>query len=306
VERGRIVAGALWITACSPDLHRHDDAEAIEVAGGGSIQNPCVSPDGATLVFTRWRGGYNEGSATVERRPLGGGTAEVLTAMDQVSVNLPGACFSTDGRLTFSSTNTTGRDEIFVLDPDGTLHQVTDRPGFVAFEPSLSPDGEWIVFESHVEDVEGDGALFKVRSDGNELTMLTDGSGDDRQPNWSPDGSRIVFQSHGRDPGNIDLYTIDPDGGTLSRVTTSSAEDTDASFSPDGARIVFSSDHGGLELANLFVIPVEGGEPQRITNSEGYDGAPTWAPDSRVLFETRLGDPDDSPGTSLASIDAPG
>jgi TolB protein len=237
---------------------------------------------------------------------LAGGVPDTFTGARAISVNLPGSCWVA-GRIVYSTDEFDDRDEIYLVDAaGGTPQRVTDRPGFAAFEPSLSPDGAWVVFESHVLDVEGDGALFKVRSDGSELTMLTDGSTDDRQPNWSPAGDRILFQSHLRVPGNIDIYTMDVDGGGVQRVTDSSAEDTDASFSPDGTRIVYSSNEGDLPNANLFVISTAGGAPVRASISEGYDGAPSWSPDGRWLaFESSAGDPDGSAGTELWIVPAP-
>lgn len=236
-------------------LPREDAALPLSIDGGGSLQNPCFSPDGDNLVFTRWHGGNNEPPATVERMSLAGGGVSPLSPPGAVSVNLPGAYWHADRGIVFSTDEFDDRDEIYLMQPDGSgLVQLTDRPGFVAFEPSLAPSGDRVVFESHVEDTDDSGALFKVRTDGSELVQLTDGTGDDRQPNWSPDGSRIVFQSHGRIPGNIDLFTMDPDGGAITNVTNSPFEDTDASFSPDGQQIVYSSDEGELELANLFVI----------------------------------------------------
>lgn len=187
--------------------------------------------------------------------------------------------------------------------------QVTDRPGFVAFEPSFSPDGQWIVFESHVLDVDGDGALFKVRGDGTQLTQLTDGSGDDRQPNWSPAGGLIVFQSRTRTAGgDWDLFVMDTNGGAVRNVTASPlSEDTDVSFSPDGRRLVYSSDLGGLEFANLFVLSTSGGAALRVTDADRYDGAPSWSPDgSTIAFESyAYGDPDGHRGTAIWTIDAP-
>jgi TolB protein len=178
---------------------------------------------------------------------------------------------------------------------------VTRRPGAVAWEPSFSPDGQWIVFESHPEANADDsgGSLWKVRLDGSGMTQLTDGAADDRQPNWSPAGDRIVFQSLER--GNWDLFTIDSDGHARTRLTTSSGDDTDAAFSPDGLRVVYSTDAG------LEVLGIDGGGPMPVDTGGGYAGAPAWSPDGGwIAFETtEAEDPDGSAGTRLAIAEAP-
>jgi TolB protein len=281
----------------------------IDIVAGGSLQNPCFSPDGTEILFTNWIGGYNVAPAVVARVSVVGGAPVVLTeAQGAESVNLPGSCWNpTTGRVTFSTTAYDDRDEIYTSNVDGTgMLRATNRPGFVAYEPSLSPDGEWIVFESHVEDTESNGALFKVRVDGTELTQLTDGTGDDRQPNWSPSGDRILFQSHKRSGNTIDLYTMDPNGGSITNVTQSPSQDTDASFSPDGQWILYSSDREEAHLANLFVIPVDGGTPIRITSGNTYDGAPSWSNDGKyIAYEQSDGDPDGSAGTRIMLVEVP-
>lgn len=291
-----------------PDL-RTDGARRLVVDTAGSLQNGCWAPDGKRIAFTEFYGGYNEGPSAVTVVDAAGGTTTRLTPGVSDEVNMPGACWDgLGGRITFTSDQTpTEHDEVFVVpDGGGDLVQVTDRPDHRAFEPTFSPDGQWIVFESHTLDNEEDGELWKVRADGSELTQLTSTKtiANARQPVWSPQGDRIVFQAPGAN-GAPDVHTIATDGSELFNVTMSPAEDTDASFSPDGLHIVYSSDTGGLDLARLHVIPSAGGTPIAITDTDAYDGAPSWGPTGVIVFESYSGDPDDSPGTVLFLIDAP-
>jgi len=284
---------------------RADGAWRIPIALAHSIQNPCFSPDGTQLAVTNWLGGYNVSPAVVAVVATTGGAAHAITAASATSVNLPGSCWRGD-RITYSSDP--NDDEIYTnAAAGGSQSQVTNRADKVAYEPSFSPDGAWIVFESHPLDVETRGAIYKVRADGSGLVPLTDGSGDDREPNWSPAGDLIVFQSHARTPGDIDLWVMNSDGTGVRNLTQSpGSEDTDASWSPDGTRVVYSSNHGGLANANLFTIPVAGGTPTRVTHFSGYDGAPTWSADgSTIAFESSARDPDGSPGTAIWAITAP-
>ena len=290
----------------APHGDRADGAWKIPIALSHSIQNPCFSPDSSRLVVTNWIGGYNVEPAVVATVSVSGGTAHAITSSSYTSVNLPGSCWRGD-RITYSSAH--DNDEIYTNNSSGTdERQLTHRTQNVGYEPSYSPDGQWIVFESHPLDVEDHGAIYKVRADGSDLTPLTNGTGDDRQPNWSPAGDLILFQSHHRTGSNIDLWVMNSDGSGLRNVTQSpSSDDTDASFSPDGTRIVYSSNYGGLNGASLFVIPVApGGTPTRLTTVDGYDGAPTWSPDgATIAFESSATDPDGGPGTQIWAIAAP-
>ncbi len=57
----RIIFSLLLILfACSddilePEIGRNDNAVKLEINLSGSLQNPAFSPDGKTIVFTRFR-----------------------------------------------------------------------------------------------------------------------------------------------------------------------------------------------------------------------------------------------------------
>lgn len=277
-----------------------------------SDQNPAFSPDGATLLFTRFEQGYNDGPAALYILDLATGSIRLLaSAPDSDNVNLPGSCWNAaSGRIVFSS-DRQDVDEIWSMEEDGRgLFRVTRHDPPIHFiEPSFSPDGEWIVFGAmnDAPDDSAQGSLWKVRADGSELTQLTDGPGggtDDRQPNWSPDGERILFQR--RLPGSDDwnLFTMQPDGRDLRQVTFDSSSDTDASWSPGGEWIVYSSDLGDLLAPGIFIVSVNGGAPIRVTHDDLYaDSAPSWSPDGKWIgFESRQRQPDESAPTSLWMI----
>jgi len=291
-----------------PDIQREDGARRVNIPVDGSLQNPVWSPDVNSLLFTRFRGGYNEEPADLFVVDLGSSSIRVLISDGSGNVNLPGSSWNPLTRKIVYSSSREPHDEIYLVDDYGSPGdevKITDRANMVAYEPSLSPDGQWVVFESHELDVEDNGIIVKYRIDG---TMpyqdLTNPNEDSRQPNWSPAGDRMLYQKFS--DGQWDIWTMNSDGTNHQKVTRGSGDKTDASFSPDGQWIVYSSNESGLAFANLFIIPVSGGNAVRITRYEGYDGAPSWSPDGKkIAFEAYPGDPDDSSGTMLWIIDVP-
>ncbi len=290
---------ALAAKSASPLGVRRDTANALYApADPRSAQNPAYSPDGQRVLFTVFHNGYNNGPAGLYI--LDRTSGEIRTLLDepgQDSVNLPGTSWNGPRDLITFSSDREDRHEIWTLNPrSGALFRVTRHAdGAEAIESSFSADGEWIVFEASKarDGLERFGALWKVRSDGTELTRLTGGpvaEWDDRQPNWSPRGDRIVFQRRPIGGDLWGLYTISPNGGVASPLLVSPFDHSDAAWSPDGRQVVFSSDHGGLPNPQIFVVSSTGGEPVRVTFDPSYsDSAPSWSANGRsIAFESHL------------------
>ncbi len=303
---------------------RDDGARRIEIGLKGSLQNAHNSPDSKSLLFTRWRDGYNQGRADLFVYDLRTRRLKSLVSNEWANVNLNGSAWNEKTNQIVFASDREPQDEIYMIAADGkpgSETQITNRKNHVAYEPSFSPDGKWIVFESHPLDQEGNGVIIKCRivesgSGSDKVGLKTDGlekgyialsdlKGDCRQPVWSPTGEQILYQK--LTDGRWDLWLVNADGTENRIATTGQGSKTDGSFSPDGKWIVYSSDgQGELKFANIYVSPVSGGKPIRITEFDGYDGAPTWSPDGKTIyFESCSGDPDDSQGTKLWAIDAP-
>ncbi|MCP4245736.1 MAG: hypothetical protein GY778_01685, partial [bacterium] len=298
-----------------------------------SAQNAAFSPDGTRIVFTLFLNGYNVGPAELWIVDIDGSDARRLTPVeDQDNVNVPGGAWNaTTDEIVFAS-DRGGADDIWAIRPDGTgLRRITehdeddDLPYWI--EPVWSPDGDWIVFEADSDadtELEQRGTIFKVRSDGTDLTQLTKRDGadlDDRLPNWSPDGDRILFQRRLPNEGdgdNWDVYVVDTDGDEAVNISNAPKRfNTDASWSADGRWIASSSSYGpdGEELPHpnitgFFVPDAESDEPipepVRITFSDQHeDGAPSVSPDGlSVTFESHRTADEQSP-SDLWIIAAP-
>jgi TolB protein len=280
----------------------------VTIPAEGSLQNPAWSPEGGRLLFTRWQNGYNTGPADIMIFDFAASSATTLVSDGSDNVNLPGSAWNGVTRFIAFSSSRDPHDEIFLIadyGQPGEEIQITDRSGTVAYEPSLSPDGLWVVFESHPLDIEDHSVITVFAVDGSEpYRGLTDPEEDCRQPNWSPAGDAIVFQCF--QGGQWDLWLADPDGSDRRRITEGAGDKTDASFSPDGRWVVFSADSLDSEGADICLLRAGGGDPERVTDLSGYAGAPSWSPDGRsIVFEFSPADPDGSPGTTIWIVATP-
>ncbi len=166
-----------------------------------------------------------------------------------------------------------GKEEIYVMDPDGSNQTRLTNDSAYNIEPAWSPAGAKIAFSSNRD---GKFAIYVMDSSGGNLIKLTSNApANDSHPTWSPDGTRIAFTSD-RD-GNQEIYAINSDGSNQTRITNNPAGDTFPAWSPDGAKIAFASNRDGDY--EIYLMDADGSNQVHLAGDAGDDISPTWSPD---------------------------
>lgn len=212
--------------------------------------NPVWSPDGRALYFISNR----SGSMNLWRIPIDEASGRPLASPAPLTAPadyVAGIALSASGReLVYSRVMETSNLERVGIDPE----RETTMGASVALthgvervdSPSLSPDGQWLVFRAWGGTVPED--LFVMRVDGSERRQLTHDPFKDRDPRWSPDGRSIAFYSDRG--GRYEIWTIAPDGTGLTQLTqTTGGSVVNPVWSPDGRLVYAHWGHGNFVIA---------------------------------------------------------
>jgi Tol biopolymer transport system component len=174
------------------------------------------------------------------------------------------------------------REQLFVVDPDGSARQVGGQGEFAALgaaQPLWSPDRSMIAFGPPTIGSGLDPQLWLVNADGtNQRPIATLGEWTD----WSPDSSRLVWTDS--------VFTTDNTGESAriwvadvatGEVTQLAPRGTVTWWLPDGEHIAYTPAEN--PEAGISVIPVAGGEPRHLTTGVG----PFWSPDGTAFLVER-------------------
>ena len=162
----------------------------------------------------------------------------------------------------------------------GPIRRITSVAGHELF-PSLSPDGQSVVYASRVE---GTWDIYLQRmGEANAVNLTPDSTAVDFAPAFSPDGRRIAFHSSRKGSG---IFLIDSDGRNLTKLSDGGHN---PAWSPDGREIAFADDRvfdyegRNHSHSRLFAVEVESGARRLITTSDAVQ--PAWSPRGhRIAF----------------------
>ena len=229
----------------------------------------------------------------------------------------------------------TGVSQVYVVEADGSLRQVTGVSGSLgASNPVWSPDGSQLAFgASKVGSVGIKGMVGVVNEDGSGERQL--GEGDSMR--WSPDGTRISFTEvddvtaepvshyivdvasgeitdlgHGYDARWLDddriVYRANefgPDGALIQPtfILTLSTDDRERIAenatvypSPDGSMVLLATEDGG-------VVSLAPADDLEAATELASGGSPLWSPDGTMVAVNYDFDEQSNPIWAVVDLD---
>jgi Tol biopolymer transport system component len=180
-----------------------------------------------------------------------------------------------DTRVAVSLKKTGKATDIWVIQPargDGV--PLTSDPAW-EFDPSWSPDGARIVFNS--SRLEGRPSLFSRASNGSgEDTLVLSARAGAETPVWRPDGRAVVYA----DGGDLWTYSIG-EAQKPSLLWQTPTREMAPALSPNGRWLAYISDKSGRP--ELYIRAFPDGEDERKVSIDGAM-APRWRGDGREIY----------------------
>ena len=155
-----------------------------------------------------------------------------------------------------------------------------------AFQPTWSPDGQWLAFgvgQWFQERRTGIASIQRIRIDGTGLEVLTDGSIHSGFPSYSADGNKIVYRVYSETVKGLRILNLTD---RTTQVLTTEADNL-PSWSPDGSKIVFTRRVDATNF-DVYTIKPDGTGLKRLTTSGANDGHAIWRYDGKILWSTGM------------------
>ena len=195
------------------------------------------------------------------------------------------------GKIAFYSKRD-GNWDIYTMSSDGSNQTRLTHHAAADTNPTWSPNGRQIAFDSKRDDVEQNwngernSEVYVMDADGTNQRRLTHHPGIDGDPDWSPDSTQIAFCST-RDAKEgerkLEIYVMDTDGSNVKQVTNIGFAQR-PKWSPDGEWILF------MEFINqaIYAIRPDGTELWQVSKPriDAWMFLGDWSPDGEQVLYT--------------------
>jgi len=207
-------------------------------------------------------------------------STSVPSSDEGTSVPSPSSSDQPQGHIVFTCQvfKVQAMDQICIMNADGSgFRKLTTRDGVRHFYPSLSPNGQSVLYSEFVTENNYD--VFQLDIDDGSLSQLTNSYGVDNAPEFSPDGESLVYMHSSPARNTYQIFVANGHGNNAGNI--SGVNGWDPTWSPDSNTILFASDRNGS--VQLYTVKTDGSKLTRITNLPAIRGRSDWSPDGQYI-----------------------
>ncbi len=188
-----------------------------------------------------------------------------------------------DGRIVFVR-NMSGQLDLWIINADGSGQRQITKDAAFDYEPTVTPNGKYIVWTS---DRSGLPHIWRMNIDGSDARALTVGDTfDDGNPSITPDSRWVIYNSWRT--GKWAVWRVSIDGGEPEMLLNAYAGT--GAVSADGQTVLaaYLDDRTQSTPLRAALLPTGGGEPVKIFDIDvprNFAVAGTgWTADGKSIF----------------------
>jgi len=197
--------------------------------------------------------------------------------------------WSPDGKKVVVVTNISGRHNLWVVPAAGGWPQQLTISDQRQRNPTWSPDGQWIAFQSD-KDGNEHWDIFVVSPKNGDVVNLTNSPAvSEESPTWQPHGRLLAIMVRPKDSPAAEIATLDVLTHRVRKITDNTPKDrfnSDPIWSPDGKQVAYTQELATGKDSNVFVVDIATGKSTNLTPHTGEHlfAASSWSPDGKTLL----------------------
>ena len=297
----------VYFGSTSRDISGMRDVFRIKASGGTpmpvsdnryvSEYHPSPSPDGkSTAIIARgigWNQWWRNGRSHLDESEIWlmkDGASPTYTKLAERGAKQLWPMWAKDGQTLYYISDRSGKENLWSMPVNGTPKQLTNFKTGRMLWPSMSGNGDNIVFERDfaiwnydVRKNESKKINIKLRGapSSPSIDRMRMNSGYSKLA-LSHDGKKMAFIAHG------EVFVASAkDGGEATRVTTTGASESDIAWDLKSNIIYFISERDGN--AHLYQYNFISNKEMKITSGAFDDSAPLLSPDGKTISFIRDG-----------------
>ena len=297
----------IYFSSTSRDIAGMRDVFRVKASGGTPVTVTddryvneffaTPSPDGQWIAFSArgfgshqwWRKGRSHLDESEIWLASTGATPQYRQLAQRGAKQL-WPLWSADGKTVYYVSDRNGQQNLWMQPLNGAAKQLTSFTGGRVLWPSISKNGETIVFERDfavwkLDIGKGEAKPVSITRKGAPATpiieraRLTSGFNDLA---LSPDGKKVAFVVHG------DVFVAGAkDGGDATRVTNTLANEAQLTWMPNSNTLLYTSEKEGI--SHIYQYNFISGKETALTSGKEDDAAPLLSPDGKSIAYIRNG-----------------